>query len=569
MTEEHSFSFVFVCQAGRLEVDAVMLALSLRYFVTADYEMIAAVPTPGGVWGTPRRGVLEQLDRIGVRVVEIENRVDVDYPTGNKVGCLSIPTDMRTRLFLDSDVMCLAPFDGGHGFEQQFAAKPADLVTRGLDDRAWRAAYATRGLEPPTTRMRTTVSDEPIPPYFNAGVVSITDRDDFGEVWEAVCRAVDSEPLVQPKRPWLDQIALPIAVHELGLETALLTERHNYPAHLRRIEEREPPVFCHYHDPRNLARSAHGAEVIRRLGEEHPFIWDLVASEPVWRPVARLGGRSPRQRIGDVPGVRRAKGTVDRTLDTWSARRTPAPELARNVIVTGLPRSGTSLFSTLVNSVPNAVCLNEIGSPARTFRSFRSIRRRIGEGRPIANKYHASGELVTDTLPGDVRRHERPAEVVDDSFVLAQKFTLPFLNRLAELCELGISVWVVVRHPLDAIDSWKRCPPHFAIAGIDPPDPLLAHIPLPSGDLDDRRIAIWNHYAREIDRLRDRLEIVRYEDLVVDPGDAISRFCRGFELEPPEDLAGLDSRNRDRAAFDPEYLGRILAHCELDRFGYA
>lgn len=569
MTEEHSFSFVFVCQAGRLEVDSVLLALSLRHFVTADYEMIAAVPTPGAIWGTPRRGVLEQLDRIGVRIVEIENRIDVDYPTGNKVGCLSLPTDKRTRVFLDSDVLCLAPFDGGHGFEQQFAAKPADLATRGLDDRAWRAAYAVRGLEPPTTRMRTTVSGESIHPYFNAGVVSITGRDDFGAVWESVCRAVDAEPLVQPKRPWLDQIALPIAVHELGLETVLLTEQHNYPAHLRRIEEREPPVFCHYHDPRNLSRSAHGAEVIRRLGDEHPFVWDLMASEPAWRQVVRLGGRSTRRRIGDVPGVRRAKGTVDRTLDTWAARRTAAPEQARNVIVTGLPRSGTSLFSTLVNSVPNAVCLNEIGSPAGTFRSFRSIRRRIGEGRPIANKFDASGELVTDTLPGGVHQHQRTVEVVDDDFVLAQKFTLPFLNRLDELCDLGMSVWVVVRHPLNAIDSWKRCPPHFAIAGIDPPDPLLAHISLPGGDLDDRRIAIWNYYASEIDRLRDRLEIVRYEDLVDDPGDAIGRFCRRFELAPPGDLVRLDSRNRDLAAFDPAYVERILAGCELDRFGYA
>ena len=42
---DQSFSFVFVCQAGRLEVDALLLALSLEHFVRCDYELVAALPT--------------------------------------------------------------------------------------------------------------------------------------------------------------------------------------------------------------------------------------------------------------------------------------------------------------------------------------------------------------------------------------------------------------------------------------------------------------------------------------------------------------------------------------------
>ena len=266
MSADQSFSFVFVCQSGRLEVDALMLALSLQHFVKCDYEIVAALPTPTSRWGTPRPEVLEQFERMNVRLVEIENQIDPDYPIGNKISCLCIDTDKDKQVFVDSDILCLREFRGGEEFRAAFNAKPADVLTFGRDESVWEHAYASMGLMPPDTRVEATISGESMLPYFNAGFIAVDSGLGFGEAWRAACAAIDAEPKVQPKRPWLDQIGLPVAAHKLGLEIGLLTERHNFPGHLRAVDDDDPPVFCHYHAPKTLLKSRHAVSTIQRLG---------------------------------------------------------------------------------------------------------------------------------------------------------------------------------------------------------------------------------------------------------------------------------------------------------------
>ncbi|MEE2888223.1 MAG: sulfotransferase [Planctomycetota bacterium] len=569
MSADQSFSFVFICQSGRLEVDALILALSLQHFVKCDYELVAALPNPASRWGTPRADILEQFERMNMRMVDIENQIDSDYPIGNKISCLSIPTDKDKQVFIDSDILCLQEFHGGEEFRAAFNAKPADVLTFGRDETIWKHAYATMDLQPPDSRVEATISGESMLPYFNAGFIAVQSDAGFGDAWRDACLAIDAEPKVEPKRPWLDQIGLPVAVHKLGLDIGLLTERHNFPGHLRAIDDADPPVFCHYHTPKLLLKSQHAISVIKQLGAEHPFIWDLMRAQEMWEPVAKLGRAPMRRRVWSMPGLKQGRNALAQAAESRHRKLTPKRELGRNGIVTGFPRSGTSLYSTLLNSIPNVTCLNEISPTDKTFRYFRQTRQKIAAGLPITNKYSGSGELTTNTISGGTQRDDRVVEIEGDDFVLAQKFTLPYLNRLVELCDQGWSVWVLVRHPLFAISSWKRCPPHFAIAKIDPPDPLLAHIGFSSEDRDERRVEIWNHYAKAIDEVRDRVQIVRYEDLVENPQRELERFCSHYDLQVPALLPELESRNRKGAYKSSEELRDLVtARCELSRFGY-
>lgn len=570
MSADQSFCFVFICQAGRLEVDALMLALSLQHFVKCDHEIVAALPTPASRWGTPRPEITEQFTRMGVRMVEIENQIDPDYPIGNKISCLGIPTDKDKQVFVDSDILCLREFNGGEEFRAQLNVKPADVFTFGRDEEVWRHAYATMGLEPPTDRVEATISGESMLPYFNAGFIAVASDVGFGEAWRQACVAIEAEDKVQPKRPWLDQIGLPVAAYKLGLEISQLTEKYNFPAHLRAIDNDDPPVFCHYHTPKLLLKSRHAVSVLERLGAEHPIIWELMRDQEMWAPVARLGRPPLRQRLWTLPGLKQGRAAIADAAENRHRKRTSKAELGRNAIVTGFPRSGTSLYSALLNSIPNVACLNEISPTEKTFRFFRQTRQKIAAGLPVTNKYSGRGELTTNTISGGTQLDDRVIPIVDDQFVLAQKFTLPYLNRLVELCDQGWSVWVLVRDPLYAISSWKRCPPHFAIAKIDPPDPLMAHIEFQSTGRDERRIEIWNHYARAIDAVRDRVQIVRYEDLVENPQAELERFCAHYDLQVPELLPELESRNRKGAYQSTEEFRQLVqARCALDLFGYA
>lgn len=256
-------------------------------------------------------------------------------------------------------------------------------------------------------------------------------------------------------------------------------------------------------------------------------------------------------------------------MEAVARARTTDRVRQRNVLITAIPRSGSSFFVTLLNQVPNCVAANEVTPTRYVFHFFRAMRKKIERGQVIPNKYTASGEFTTDTIDDTSHLEEREVEVENNDFVLAHKYTTPYLNRLEHLVGGGWEVWALVRHPLYTLASWKRCPPHFTIAQLNPPHRSLAHINFSSEDLDVRRVEVWNHYAGRIHALREKLHVVRYEDLTANVEATIGRFCERYGLRVPR-LPPAESRNRSDA-----YTG-LTAHlrelvnerCELWRFGY-
>lgn len=242
---------------------------------------------------------------------------------------------------------------------------------------------------------------------------------------------------------------------------------------------------------------------------------------------------------------------------------------SRNVLITAIPRSGSSLFVNLVNQIPNCVVLNEVSYTSMLFSLFRTLRRKIERGEPVVNKYSADGQLATNTIIEDTHFEERAMNVQNNNFLLAHKLTMTYLNRLEELVESNWRIWVLVRHPLYTLSSWKRCPAHFTITQLSPPHPALSHIKFSSDDPDIRRIEVWNHYARRIHDLRDSIEIVRYEDLVSDVSATMRRFCEKHNLSVPK-FEPLESRNREGvySDLDDKFRELVGKRCESWRFGY-
>ncbi len=81
---------------------------------------------------------------------------------------------------------------------------------------------------------------------------------------------------------------------------------------------------------------------------------------------------------------------------------------------------------------------------------------------------------------------------------------------------------------------------------------------------------IWNHYAGLIHRHRDRLHLVRYEDLVDDPTAELKRFCTHFSIAAPSNGGGLVSRNRADSYPAPEegFAELVRKKCRLELFDY-
>jgi hypothetical protein len=283
---ETKFSFVFVCQQGRLEIEALLLAWSLRRFATCSYELLVAVPRPSSIWGEPSDSTLSALAGLGGEIRYIENRFDVAYPIANKLSCLALDvgTEVGRRVFLDTDMMLVSEFGGEHPeLAPRLCATPARSATWFASPEKWRQVYWMFGLEVPAARVRATLSGELMPPYFNAGFIAVDPDLPLAEAWLDCCRKIDANPNLKRKRPWLDQTALPVAAALLGVEIAALSEAYNFPANRKHVDHRVPPFFCHYHRPKIVQRRPLLSREARRAIADVEGLRELIANAKEWR----------------------------------------------------------------------------------------------------------------------------------------------------------------------------------------------------------------------------------------------------------------------------------------------
>lgn len=190
-------NIAFVCQAGRLEAMAVLLAASLRRF-HPEARLWGAVP------GSLPHPTARLLEGLSVRLSPIENPVDPDYPIAQKIAALTLLPEGEPGLLLDSDILCarpLPPIPVG-----PFHAKPAELVTFGGEER-WRELYQLFKLPFPERRVVAPLPESLMAPYFNSGVVATDQPGALAEAWTLAFRRLLDAGVREPK-PFLDQVAL-------------------------------------------------------------------------------------------------------------------------------------------------------------------------------------------------------------------------------------------------------------------------------------------------------------------------------------------------------------------------
>ncbi|MGA2230469.1 MAG: sulfotransferase [Tepidisphaeraceae bacterium] len=539
------FALIFVCQQGRLEAQAALLAASLRRFVRFDYELIAAIPTPGEQWGKPDPRTLAFLAKIGVRTVCVTNGIDPGYAIGNKVACLSVATDAKKLILIDSDMLLMRDWEEDPRFAIGFNARPASTASFTSDDAHWAAVYAACGAPPLPGCVAATYSGELIAPYFNAGFVAVPAGIGFGDVWLDCCRKIDGIDGLPNKRPYLDQIALSPAAARLGLQYDCLDERYNHPINFKPLPEDGRTLFCHYHDPMTLAREPAAVGLTRSLMEAHGELREILAGDPEWKDIISPAGA-------------------------------PLAERGLDLVIAGIPRSGTSLLCNLLHRHENCVVLNEpqeiapalvagnmFGRPPLPWamaRFYRDIRRDVLLGKPIRNKL-TNGQVTEDTARENQVASYVPV-VRGGDFVLGVKATIAFLSRLLQLRQMmpGSRFVACVRNPFDTIASWKTSFPHLCDADIrgrtigHPADEgltgaqraELARIEqLP--EVAFRRAAWWRYLAELILDSVDDVTLVRYEELVGRPSQTIEEIVRGGN---PGELTGAIEPSSPRAKVD-------------------
>ncbi len=219
----------------------------------------------------------------------------------------------------------------------------------------------------------------------------------------------------------------------------------------------------------------------------------------------------------------------------------------RNVLITGIPRSGTTLVCSILNKVSDVVALHEPmdvwdfakcrdGSEmARVIEKFCGEARRSLREEGFAISKHVGGEIrdnsAADQAGGRVRQTEHGKIFIDkplsENFTLAIKHPLAFTALLASLSP-HFECFAIIRNPLATLASWnsldwlKVKKGHAPIA--EKLDVDLAGNLAKEPDAIERQIQIveWS-YLRYRQLLRADA-VLKYEDLIATRARALAKF---------------------------------------------
>ncbi|MFQ6553175.1 hypothetical protein AAD018_012635 [Aestuariibius insulae] len=233
MSNISPFNILIIAQKGRLQYEAILFAASLKKAAPKfPGRLIVGEPQPGPLWEQDPRIETEPrklLEELGAEIRPFESRYfGGTYPYGNKIEGLSVLPEGEPFIFFDTDTLILKdPMT----LDIDFAKPTASLRREGTwpvpelywpgYTAIWKSLYDRFELDFES-------SLDPDQPdefwrrylYFNAGWFFFEDPVAFGDLYLSMALSVrDDTPKeieLQPLKPWLDQITLPLVIHALG-----------------------------------------------------------------------------------------------------------------------------------------------------------------------------------------------------------------------------------------------------------------------------------------------------------------------------------------------------------------
>ena len=214
----------------------------------------------------------------------------------------------------------------------------------------------------------------------------------------------------------------------------------------------------------------------------------------------------------------------------------------KNIFVTGIPRSGTSLLTSLIDTAPNAVGLHEphwqaqwaqnnkkLGKEAFVSyleNNFTTVRERLLNKEPVIDRRAPDGKGLTNyylrSPDGKILQTYKLKPIkqkpLTETFTLAMKHCGLYIGVLEEIAKLeAFHVVAIIRNKKDVLSSWDslpNIPPNkgrFPGAELFCPDirSLLAN----KKSIKDKQHALYD-YAYEKITTTANVEVIFHEDLV-------------------------------------------------------
>ena len=256
-------SFFFVVDGQKYEVMATLLAASIRMHHGLGVDIIAYSPESNIEAHSDT--FVQMMKRYGVSRLPFDNSNPgwaTNYPHGNKILACCEKRDTKWSIFLDTDIALTAPcLLDQICIENVVAAVPEGVPTWGRADEDWLPLYSHFDMPLPSEKIRLVRGRRiEMMPYFNGGLVA------FSEIPGEIDNNVD----IDNKRPWLDQVSLPVAIARSGAKMRVLDEFHNYSLFRRKLPLPEEVRVNHYHIPVNFRRNPGCQKVLQSVVSATP-----------------------------------------------------------------------------------------------------------------------------------------------------------------------------------------------------------------------------------------------------------------------------------------------------------
>ncbi len=235
-----------------------------------------------------------------------------------------------------------------------------------------------------------------------------------------------------------------------------------------------------------------------------------------------------------------------------------------NVLLTGMPRSGTTMATAILNQQPNTIGLAEPiqlirhGDRSRAVEDIRQFmantRASLLANDPVTTK-HVGGKIPYNwveppTNSGSLRRVLEERSAITFHKPLAEDFTLIVkhpaeFTALLDLLRTEFKVFAMVRNPLAVLAAWQTVnmpvnrgtmPMLEAFA----PPAFIERLNSATSNLHRQVLLI--EFQLQTYTLLPQGQVIKYDDIVVDAQDALSPILP--ITVPPVDIAPFDPAER-------------------------
>jgi hypothetical protein len=215
-----------------------------------------------------------------------------------------------------------------------------------------------------------------------------------------------------------------------------------------------------------------------------------------------------------------------------------------NIILTGIPRSGTTLAAAILDNTSNCFCLSEPDSHRELMDSssskddfvnsleleFLSIRSKLLAGIEVPDKRMADGSAVTNYFSAPSITNHRSAAYtlkkvgrnnLTEDFALGIKHNALYAAVLPEILSSNkFKVVILVRNPMDVVASWRSLDLPVSQGFLPAADrywPEMRELTHSAMPLLDKQLFIYELMCSRFLSFTDQACVVRYENMVERP----------------------------------------------------